>query len=568
MTSAQYKKLFVAGVLGGALTVLSPAHGLAAEIPGDSKITAVTVYPGSARVTRTVNVDLSQGEHSIVLDNIIPRIDENTLMVTGKGSAQVKIFGAAMKRDYSQKPADERVTELQDQIEEIGDDINQQNQVFQILNKESQYLDSIKLFSGNQIPKDLVTTMPTAENLEGVRNFLVNGYADIEKRREDTRLTIRDLKREQAALQKKLNELRSYGSSRQRQLAVDLECSKSGAFSLEVSYLVHGAYWRSLYDARAQYNEGKVELTSFGVVKQTTGEDWVDVALTLSTAQPTMSGRLPYVSPWILQPHQPYQERKAMRKGAKNRAMPQAQFAPFMDSLGASSEMAVMEEDVAADLAYSNVQQKGVSITYEITRLATIKSDGSETKYPMTTQTLEANFEYSSYPRVKPFAYLGSRVTNSEDVQLLAGQINLFLDGDYIGKSSIDNIGPGEEFNLYLGIDESVKVKREQISRKVDDVLLGGIKSPNIKTTIENKFTVENLKGKQITMHLFEAMPVSQDERIKVKVYDVSQKATDQDWEDRKGVWRWEFPMKKKQEKEITYKFSVDHPRDVSILGL
>jgi len=552
-----------------ALFVGISSYSFADQLPLKSKISQVTVYPGSARVTRQVQVDLATGAHSIILEDIVPQLDENSLMVTGKGAADVKIFGVAIKRIYSEKSADERVKELEALIEKFADDIVVENQNYQILQKESQFLDSVKLFSGQQVPKDLVTIMPTVESLEGIRSFLMERFEDVENKREAIRVKIRDYQREQVVVQRQLNELRSYGSQQQRQIVVDLECARSGKFTLDVSYLVYGAHWRAIYDARADYDKGEVELTSFGVIKQTTGEDWEEVELTLSTAQPTVSGRLPHVASWVIQPFQPRRERKvALRAAMEQDAFfenENGQVAGYMGSVNAPAQKKLNKK---AKLAYSQVKQKGVSVTYKITRLATIKSDGTENKYPIASQVLKAVFEYSSYPRLKPFAYLGSRVVNSKDIQLLAGQVNLFLDGDYVGKSSIDNIGPGEEFNLYLGVDENVKVKREQISRKVDDVLLGGIKSPNRKTTITNKLTVENFKNKKITLHLFEAIPVSQDERIKVKTFDLSRKPTDVDWEDRKGVWRWEFPLNSKAKQEIKYSFSVDHSRKINVPGI
>lgn len=547
------------------------SNSFAGNLSSESKISQVTVYPGSARVTRQVQVDLSVGAHSIILENIIPRLDENSLTVTGQGVADVKIFGVAIKRVYSEETADQRVKDLEAIIEKLSDDIIVENQNLQTLQKEIQFLDSIKLFSGQQVPKDLVTTMPSVESLEGVRKFLMDGFKDVEKKKEVIRIKIRELQREQVVAQRQLNELRSFGSQQQHQLVVDLECVRSGKFTLNVSYLVFGANWKAIYDARANYDGGEVELTLFGKIKQTTGEDWDEVELTLSTAQPTVSGRLPHVAPWILHPYQSQSRERVARK-MKGLA-DSAQYEPYY----LKSDYKVSRDEIAnapalmeanASFAFSEVAQKGISIVYKITRPATIKSDGTEIKYPITSQVLNAKFEYSSYPRLKPFAYLGSRVTNSQDIQLLAGQVNLFLDGDYIGKSSIDNVGPGEEFNLYLGIDENVKVKREQISRKVDDILIGNIKSPNRKTTITNKLTVENFKNKKITVHLFEAIPVSQDERIKVRTFDVSRKPTDVDWEDRKGVWRWEFPLKSKGKQEITYSFSVDHPRDINIPGI
>ena len=102
----------------------------------------------------------------------------------------------------------------------------------------------------------------------------------------------------------------------------------------------------------------------------------------------------------------------------------------------------------------------------------------------------------------------------------------------------------------------------------MDDVLIGGIKSTTRTTTFEYKLTVENYKNKDINVHLFEAMPIAQNERIKVKTFDVSQKPKDKDWKDRKGVWRWEFSLKPKEKKEIVYSFSVEHPRDMDIPGI
>ena len=139
--------------------------GVTEELPADSQISAVTVYPGTARVTRRADLDLSAGEHSLVFENIIPQLDENSLTVTGKGTASVKIFGAYIKKEYSKEKADQRVQELETLIQDLADQIQGENNNLGILIKEQEYLDSIKLFSGNQIPKDLVTTIATDERI-------------------------------------------------------------------------------------------------------------------------------------------------------------------------------------------------------------------------------------------------------------------------------------------------------------------------------------------------------------------------------------------------------------------
>lgn len=532
-----------------------------------SKITAVTVYPGAAHVTRTATLDLNPGSHRVVFDNIIPPVDENSISVSGEGTAGVRIYGAAIRQEYLQQAADQRVVELEKRIESIDDSVMSANKDAGVLQQEREFLNSVKLFAGEEIPKDLVTTMPPVENLKGLRSFLSGELNDVESKREDIRIKVRALTREKDALARELSALRGSGGQMKRNLVVDLECGRPGNLILTVSYLVKGAFWRPVYDARTDYAKSEVELTSFGVVKQNTGEDWQDVTLTLSTAKPALGGRLPYIAPWILQPFQPYQP-MVMRGAIEMKSADMAvQYSPEVFSQGAGGITEGPPESQPAETAYSQVQQKGVSVVYRITRPATLKSDGTESRLPISTQTLRAHYEYSAYPRAQELAYLGSKVVNAADMQMLAGEVNLFLEGDYVGKSSIDNVGPGETFSLFLGVNENVKVKREEVSKLVDDVMIGGIPSPTRKTTFKYKLTVENYKTEKITMNIFEAMPVSENEKIRVKVFDVSLPPAAKDWEDRKGVWQWVFELEPKAKKEIFYSFTVEHPREMQLQG-
>jgi len=557
---AKYKSVVFIGVVIFFFMGVISSH--AEELSVQSKISEVTVYPGAAHVTRSANMNLKKGEHSIKFENIIPQIDENSLTVAGEGRASVKIFGAYMKREHLKQPTDERVKEIKDKIEKIEDTIATKNNDIKVLEQEREFLNSIKLFSGNQIPKDLVTNMPGIEQLNSVLTFLSENLKKNEGQKEDARLNIRELQKEKQRLERELSELRNTGNKMQRSIVVDIACVNEGNFDLKISYLVGGANWMPLYDARASYEKGEVELTAYGVIDQRTGEDWEDVKLTLSTAKPTLGGRMPYVSSWVLRGYQPRASKRKMFKGGIRMAS---------DSIGDQYQAFDKEEALSANTLaekeYSQVSSSGISVTYGITRPVTIKSDGSDNKFPITSQMLKTDYEFSTFPKTKEFSYLGSRVTNSKDLQLLAGQVNLFLEEDFIGKSSIDNIGPGEDFDLFLGVDESVKVERKRISKKIDDILIAGIPSPNKKTIIKNRLTVENYKQKKIKVKLFEAMPVSENERIKVKILDISQKPGKKDWKDRKGIWLWDLKLDPKEKIEIFYTFIIEHPKKMSLEG-
>jgi hypothetical protein len=67
---------------------------------------------------------------------------------------------------------------------------------------------------------------------------------------------------------------------------------------------------------------------------------------------------------------------------------------------------------------------------------------------------------------------------------------------------------------------------------------------------------------------LFEALPVPEDDRIKVKIEKVSLEPKEKDWKDRKGIWLWELELEPKAKKEIFYNLVVEHPREMQIEGL
>jgi len=137
-----------------------------------------------------------------------------------------------------------------------------------------------------------------------------------------------------------------------------------------------------------------------------------------------------------------------------------------------------------------------------------------------------------------------------------------------VGVSSLKNIAPNEEFDLYLGVDENVKVKRELLEKKVDETLIAGIPATTKKTFYRYKVSVENYKNKPIKVRIFEAIPVSADEQIKVKVEKVSIEPTLKDYNDKKGIWVWEFSLEPKEKKEIFYHYLIEHPREMEIEGL
>lgn len=222
-----------------------------------------------------------------------------------------------------------------------------------------------------------------------------------------------------------------------------------------------------------------------------------------------------------------------------------------------------------AEVAYAQSMTAGASLVYKAARPVTVKSDGSDVRVPLMVQTLEVAFEYAATPKLSPYAYLKSTVKNGPNDQMLAGRVNAFLDGTYVGASDIQKtIAPGEGFDLYLGVDEGVVVKRELIEEKTDDTLIGSIPSPTKKVAYKYKITVENYKPRTVTVKLFDQIPVAQDDKIKVVRVQPSVKPDTEKYKDREGVYVWTLSLQPKEKKELYLSYVVEYPRDLSIEGL
>ncbi|MFA5160584.1 MAG: mucoidy inhibitor MuiA family protein [Candidatus Omnitrophota bacterium] len=551
-------------------TFLTMSQVFAADVNAPSRISEVTVYSSSAFVTRSAQVELKAGDTRVIFADIIPEIDENSIRVKGKGTAEVKILGAQLKREYTEDTPVARVRQLETEIQAIEDQNAKSENEKRVLGEEKQYLDSIRLFANQKIPEDLVTVMPSPQDLEATLVFLDTKLKANFARGQEIDIAIRENRKKLEALRRELGEISGSGRKIKRSIIVEIEVVKPGMLDLDLSYMVNGASWNAVYDARADFEKSEVELVSYAVVRQSSGENWEDVNMVLSTVQVTSGGNMPDVNSWFIRPYSPpmpTQRNTFMRANrAESLKMKAGTFGEAADSavMQAPTAPAMME----AENAYAQAVAKGVSVAYKLSRKATVKADGSDYKLPITSQNLKSNFEYSAYPRAAAMAYLKSLVTNAKDLQLLGGRVNVFFDGDFVGTSSFESIAPGQEFDLYMGADENVKAKRELLEKKSDDVFLGGIPAPNKKMIYKYKLTVENYKAKACRINLFDAIPVSEDERIKVKVSGLSVEPTQKDWKDHKGIWRWELHLEPGAKQEIFYTCTVEFPRDMRVEGL
>lgn len=556
-------KLLRLALLGLALF---PALRLAAA-PVDSRISAVTVYTDRAVVTRTATVALAGGQTELVFANLPESLLDQSLQVTGRGTAQALILDVSARRTFVDFTPNARVKELEDQLTQLNQQMRGLNDRHGLLDDQSGMLGKIE--SALFAPPTKDVPRPDLNQLTSSLAYLTEQKAKIAAERATLDDQREDLQRKIDAVQGQLNELRGAGGRGFKTVTVRVSAHQAGELELALSYTVGGANWSPSYDARVLSGERAVALGYFGVVRQNTGEDWKDVALTLSTARPSLGGGAPTLTAWNLDIFLPIAlrqqaEREERAKVLSARVLPAAANAPREVNLqNFTTDAAAAEpETYEADVATAALEAGATSASFRIATTATIPSDGTAQKVPITSLRFAANPECLTVPKRQQTAFLTAKVANNSDFPLLAGAMNVFLDGTFVATSKLRTVMAGEKFDLALGADEGIAVKHKRVQKFTEDT---GITNSGKRITYEYLLTIQNNKKTAERVIVVDQVPLSRNEKVVVRQLspDVREvKPTDE------GTLKWTLDLKPGEKRDLTVKFTVDHPNDVNVTGL
>ncbi len=547
-----------------AALALAAAPSLAAPLPAQSSIHAVTVYTDRAIVTRTAPLDLAAtGTVEVTFDKLPANLLDQSLQVSGRGAAQVTILDVTARAAYVDFTPNERVKAIEDEVRTLGKQRRVLDDRAKVLKLQEGSLAKLESAATAAPSKDSAPRL-TIEESAKLLAFLEEQRGKLTAERQTLDTQLEDLAAKVEAAQRKLNELRGAGGRSFKTVTVRLDAATAGKLDLALSYTVPGASWTPSYEARVNSNEKTVALAYYGLVRQNTGEDWKDVALTLSTARPSMGGAAPEVRPWTVDVWVPRPEPLATTFGSGGREMrmktvsaPAAAGAVMMQAMATD---AVAEKD--ATFATASVDQTATSASFKIAALSSVPSDNSPQKIPVTTAALAANPDYLTTPKLQPAAFLTAKVANTSEFPLLGGAMAVFLDGTFVATSALRTVMPEEKFELALGVDEGISVKHKRVKRFAEDT---GLTNSGKRVTYEYLLTLQNNKKAAVRVVVADQIPVSRNEKIVVKQLAPDAKEFKPTAE---GALKWTLDLKPGEKRELTVKFSLDHPNDVQVTGL
>jgi uncharacterized protein (TIGR02231 family) len=529
----------------------------------ETTITEVTVFPDRARVTEQGKVELAAGSHRLEISGLPLVLLPESLRAAGRGTARARLLGVDVAKTYYEEAPAEEIAALEKRIEELADQDKALADQEEVLATKMSSLQALAGEAGTSMARGLAYGKTSLETTKELLSFTQEELDQTAASQREVAVKRRELGKELEVLQAQLADRRSAQPRSRYKATMEVEVEAEGELEVELIYLVTKASWRPLYDLRLseQGETPRLGVTYLGEVSQNTGQDWGGVALSLSTARPALAATLPELSPWYVDVFRPMPRRQVRRALA-----PGVAAVPAPPETGV--ELGLMEEEkerapepVEMEAVEAEVTEAGPALTFIAPRPANIPGDGSPHKITLANFGLEPELDYVTAPRLVSHAYRRAKVKNSSEYTLMAGKAAIFHQEEYVGTTPLENIAPGGEFELFLGVDDRLTVEREMVATEVEKRFIGTRRQLRYGYKIE----VQNLKAGPEKLLVYDQIPVARHEEIKVKLESARPKPTETD---ELGISQWQLSLEPGEKRTIRYDFTIEHPRDMSVTGL
>jgi uncharacterized protein (TIGR02231 family) len=531
------------------LTAFIPAHAFADQIDATSRITAVTIFPSGAQVTRVVEFTAPAGTHDLLITDLPAQTYAEALRIapgqgvqlgsyavrdTGLPSKAVTEAEAAGKAEVVRlegalRAADAGMAEVQTRI-----DAAMARAAFLQAMKVEPLVDAASVAT----LRDMARMVGEEVLAAGTDALMARG--ELAEAAAARVVLEEELARVVAAMEGRMAE----GSATSVGLEVQVVTAEDGGGRVVVTQFVEGASWQPVYDLRLTQGDAPTLVVDRGVlVQQETGEDWAGVALTLSTADLNAQSV----------PSELYPEYRRIDAEVDQTTL-------RMQAAADSTVVEFAEEPApvtAAVPTYEGIaEMQGETVVYTYAAPANIASGVTDLRLSLDAVTLTPDLTARAVPRADATAFLMADVVNTGTEVLLPGQATLYRDGAMIGMTQLPAVQPGENAEVAFGAIDGLRLARDMPTRAEGDT---GIITTSRQIDEVAVLEVENLTDRAWDVRLMDLVPYS--EQVDLEITYVAEPAvTEADVDGKRGVLAWDFAIAAGEVKTVTLSHRINWP--------
>ncbi len=216
------------------------------------------------------------------------------------------------------------------------------------------------------------------------------------------------------------------------------------------------------------------------------------------------------------------------------------------------------QKPTAPTISQADINENPTNISFDIKLPYIIPNDGKTYVVDINQYDVPATYRYYCVPKIDPDAFLTAEITNWEELNLLPGEANLFFEGTFVGKSSLNPNRTQDTLFLSLGRDKSIVIERTKQKDFNKRPFIGA----NRTETRTFEIAIRNKKTQTIHLTLEDQVPLSTDKDIEVEVETDKEAKKNNDT----GAVTWELDLPPATEKKLLLKYQVKYPKDRTLV--
>ncbi|HCS87710.1 MAG TPA: hypothetical protein DIW30_04670 [Bacteroidales bacterium] len=491
----------------------------------------VLLFQNGAELHHRVAMPIREGENTLVLQGISPAADFSTLQIT-LSSGNTLAGHAYTIRETKDEEIARQWKQLRTDSARLSSDYKIIEQSLVILEKGLQQNIATSTNGKN-----------TSDGISSTIKYYQQHAKELRGQLYAKETALADCKEQMNELRRKEQEMQQTNSLRTGVLTLYINALKEGSAQIDVKYFSYAGWWTMQYDAHITKIGAPITLSGKAVIQQTTGIDWEDVEIRLSSVSPSKGMTAPEPTPIVIRRYQP-QPRPMMIAYSKSAAI--------NDMLSGS---AISEESAVEEAAVPFAGKE-----YTIGRGYTIKGNGEKQSIPLDEMTLN-NVQYECYtlPQKDQRVYLTAHIGDINKKALLPGNVSVIYNNTYYGDQYMATNRTDNDMVLTLGEEQNVLIKRE----KTEDYTTQKQTQKDAQRTFTYQITLQNNAAEERNIVLEEVYPTSANNQISVTLSDKTTPADTLDKE--KGVLRYDITLRPQETKTVTIGYTIKYPKDWTI---
>lgn len=528
-----------------------------------SAVRKVTVFSDRALVTRVATSKIAGGSAVYAFKQLPGWVDDSSVRVSTTAG---RILDVRVSRSYLARTTEQSYRKAEAEVQELNNRINALDDELVVLQAQAKQVEDIKVFSLDKLNKDVVAGNVGVTTYASVVDFISRTMRETAKGRRAVQQEREKLGPEVEAAKRKLEELRALTQLEETKVFVTVQGGAPADGEIVLTYMLPGATWEAAHELRtAESDPTAVEVTSYAVVNQASGEDWDNAELTFSTQSTTAAARIPELEALTLgdtkAATQTIERQSASFKRAEmafkgqnrlwNKRVQTVETSQNFEEIYQTNFDYLQVVQSKTVKIFQSLQQRGTTAQFKAMSTTKVRADGRSVRIPIGRSSLKAKQAIVAAPEQSLNAAHTLEMRNESGQPLLPGNVGLYQGSSFLGMTNLDFVADGEPFAVFMSVADQLK-----LSRALDKKHSALVRKQRTQMQIAFIVTVENLSGKPMTLKLADRIPVSEDKDIVVSGVRVGPDAKP----DSKGILYWPLTLAPKEKRRFDIQYQIEYP--------